>query len=68
MDQVEFSDFQQDLQEYFKRAQKEAYKVTIVDGNSLDQIVIMSACEYNSLLELLNIYKSPELQDDLPMK
>ncbi len=50
MDQVEFSDFQQDLQEYFKRAQKEAYKVTIVDGNSLDQIVIMSACEYNSLL------------------
>lgn len=55
MDQVKFSYFQQDLQEYFKRAQNEAYKVAIVDGNSVDQIVIMSAREYNSLKKFLNI-------------
>jgi antitoxin YefM len=60
---VAYSNFRKDLKAYMHKVNEDADMLLITNTNPEDNVVVMSASDYDSLMETLRIYQNPYLRD-----
>lgn len=62
---VAYSNFRQHLKTYMRKVNEDADAILVTNANPEDNIVVMSAADYDSLMETLRIYQNPYLSDKI---
>lgn len=60
---VAYSTFRNDLKSYMRKVNEDADMLLVTNTNPEDNVVVMSAADYDSLMETLRVYQNPYLQD-----
>ncbi|BDR53823.1 antitoxin [Bombiscardovia nodaiensis] len=63
MQAVAYSNFRRDLKSYMRKVNEDADLLLVTNTNPEDNVVVMSADDYDSLLETLRIYQNSYLAD-----
>ncbi|WEV69461.1 type II toxin-antitoxin system prevent-host-death family antitoxin [Bifidobacterium sp. ESL0775] len=58
---VAYSNFRKDLKSYMRKVNEDADLLLITNPNPDDNVVVMSADDYESLMETMRIYQNPYL-------
>lgn len=62
---VAYTNFRKDLKAYLRQVNDDADMLLITNKNPEDNVVVMSASDYDSLMETLRIYENPALRDKI---
>lgn len=60
---VGYSNFRANLKTYMRRVNEDADTLLVTNANPEDNVVVMSADDYDSLMETLRVYQNPYLSD-----
>ncbi|KFI51436.1 type II toxin-antitoxin system Phd/YefM family antitoxin [Bifidobacterium callitrichos] len=60
---VTYSAFRNDLKSYMRKVNEDADMLLVTNTNPEDNVVVMSAADYDSLMETLRVYHNPYLLD-----
>lgn len=60
---IAYSNFRKELKSYMRKANEDADAILVTNSDPKDNIVVMSASDYDSLMETLHIYENPYLMD-----
>ena len=60
---VAYTNFRKDLKSYLRRVNDDADMLLVTNKDSHDNGVVMSADDYESLMETLRVYQNPGLFD-----
>ena len=60
---VAYSNFRANLKTYMRRVNEDADTLLVTNANPEDNVVVMSADDYDSLMETLRVYQNPYLSD-----
>ena len=60
---VAYSNFRKDLKTYMRKVNEDADMLLVTNTNPHDNVVVMSADDYDSLMETMRIYQNPYLRD-----
>ena len=60
---VAYTNFRKDLKSYLRRVTDDADMLLITNKDPGDNVVVMSADDYDSLMETLRVYQNPGLFD-----
>lgn len=60
---VAYSTFRNDLKSYMRKVNEDADMLLVTNTNPEDNVVVMSAADYDSLMETLRVYQNPYLHD-----
>ena len=62
---VAYTNFRKDLKSYLRQVNDDADMLLITNKDPNDNVVVMSASDYDSLMETLRIYSNPALRDKI---
>ena len=60
---VAYSNFRANLKTYMRRVNEDADTLLVTNADPEDNVVVMSADDYDSLMETLRVYQNPYLSD-----
>lgn len=60
---IAYSNFRKELKSYMRKANEDADAILVTNSDPKDNIVVMGASDYDSLMETLHIYENPYLMD-----
>lgn len=60
---VAYTNFRKDLKSYLRRVNDDADMLLVTNKDPRDNVVVMSADDYDSLMETLRVYQNPGLFD-----
>ena len=60
---VAYTNFRKDLKSYLRRVNDDADMLLVTNKDPHDNVVVMSADDYDSLMETLRVYQNPGLFD-----
>ena len=60
---VGYSNFRKSLKAYMRKVNEDADMLLVTNTNPHDNVVVMSADDYDSLMETMRIYQNPYLRD-----
>ena len=60
---VAYTNFRKDLKSYLRRVNDDADMLLITNKDPGDNVVVMSADDYDSLMETLRVYQNPVVFD-----
>ena len=60
---VAYSNFRKSLKAYMRKVNDDADMLLVTNSDPEDNVVVMSAADYESLMETLRIYENPYLRD-----
>ena len=60
---VTYTNFRKDLKSYLRRVNDDADMLLVTNRDPHDNVVVMSADDYDSLMETLHVYQNPGLFD-----
>ncbi|KAB7791456.1 type II toxin-antitoxin system Phd/YefM family antitoxin [Bifidobacterium leontopitheci] len=62
---VAYSTFRNNLKSYMRKVNQDADMLLVTNTDPEDNVVVMSAADYDSLMETLRIYQNPHLRDKI---
>ena len=62
---VAYTNFRKDLKSYLRQVNDDADMLLITNKDPNDNVVVMSASDYDSLMETLRIYSNQTLRDKI---
>ncbi|AKV55714.1 toxin-antitoxin system antitoxin protein Axe [Bifidobacterium actinocoloniiforme DSM 22766] len=65
MQAVAYSNFRKSLKAYMHKVNEDADMLLVTNTDPEDNVVVMSADDYDSLMETLRIYQNPYLRDKI---
>ena len=60
---VAYSNFRANLKTYMRKVNEDADTLLVTNADPEDNVVVMSADDYDSLMETLRVYQNPYLSD-----
>ena len=60
---VAYTNFRKDLKSYLRRVNDDADMLLVTNKDPQDNVVVMSADDYDSLMETLRVYQNSYLRD-----
>lgn len=60
---VTYSNFRKSLKTFMRQVNEDADMLLVTNTDPVDNVVVMSAADYDSLMETVRIYQNPYLQD-----
>ena len=60
---VAYTNFRKDLKSYLRQVNDDADMLLVTNKDERDNVVVMSASDYDSLMETLRVYQNPYLSD-----
>ncbi len=65
MQAIAYSTFRRSLKTYMKQVNEDADELLITNSDPGDNVVVIGARDYDSLMETLRIYQNPPLHDKI---
>ena len=65
MEAVAYSTFRNNLKSYMRKTRNDADTLLVTNADPEDNVVVMNARDYESLMETLRIYDNPPLFDKI---
>ena len=65
MECVSYSGFRQNLRRYLDKTRDDACEILVTSQDPTANVVVMSASEYDSIMETLRIYENPYLPEKI---
>lgn len=65
MEAVTYSTFRNNLKSYMEKARDDADPLLVTAANPQNNVVVMNARDYESLMETVRIYENPYLRDKI---
>ena len=62
---VAYTNFRKDLKSYLRQVNDDADMLLVTNKNPEDNVVVMSAADYDSIMETLRIYENPRLREKI---
>jgi antitoxin YefM len=62
---VAYSNFRKDLKAYMRKVNDDADMIFVTNTDPDDNVIVMSATDYESLIETLRIYQNPYLRNKI---
>lgn len=65
MKAVAYSTFRKDLKNYMRKINDDADTILVTNTNPADNVIVMSADDYDSLMETMRVYQNQYLRDKI---
>ncbi|KAE8128380.1 MULTISPECIES: type II toxin-antitoxin system Phd/YefM family antitoxin [Bifidobacterium] len=62
---VAYSNFRKDLKSYMRKVNEDSDMLLVTNTNPDDDVVVMSAADYDSMMETLRVYQNPYLRNKI---
>ena len=62
---IAYSNFRQNLKTYMRKARQDADPILVTNTDPQDNIIVMNADDYDSLMETMRVYDNPYLRDKI---
>lgn len=60
---VGYSNFRKNLKTYMRQVNNDADTIIVTNSDPADNVVVMGAADYDSLMETVRVYSNPYLRD-----
>lgn len=62
---VAYSNFRKDLKSYMRKVNEDSDMLLVTNTNPDDDVVVMSAADYDSMMETMRVYQNPYLRNKI---